>query len=514
MPLLGSLIKQFIKARSMVKLRRSTALAKQTRVLRKLLKKAEFTEFGKHFEFTRILSSANIIEHYQAKVQTYNYNSIYNEWWHRMINEEENICWPGKTKYFALSSGTSESSSKHIPVTNAMIHAIQRGSIRQILSLAYYELPSETFEKGILMLGGSTKLDRKGRYYEGDLSGISAAKLPFWFQRFYKPGKKISEEKNWEKKLDEIAELAPKWDVAFVVGVPAWIQLMIERIIDRHNLKTIHEVWPNLVCFVHGGVSFDPYRRSFEKLFSKPIIYVDSYLASEGFIAFQTNPNSKAMKLIADNGIFFEFVPFDEFNFDAEGELLPDAKPLHIGNVKENVPYALLLSTCAGAWRYLIGDVIKFTSIKESEIIIAGRTKHYLSLCGEHLSIENMNKAISMCAEKFKVSIREFCVSGIPYLKMFAHHWYIGCDEKVNVEEFRNELDVNLKRINDDYAVERIAALQEVIVEIVPTHLFYNWMEKQHKMGGQNKFPRVLKGSQYDEWKLFVKTETQTTRSV
>ncbi|GDX51896.1 hypothetical protein LBMAG27_09430 [Bacteroidota bacterium] len=510
MPLLGSLIKRFIKARSMVKLRRGSALAKQKRVLRKLIRKAEFTEFGKHFHFTQILSAESIIERFRSIVHTYNYNSIYKEWWHRNILEEENICWPGKTKYFALSSGTSDSASKHIPVTNDMIHAIQRGSIRQILSLANYDLQADTFEKGILMLGGSTKLDRKGRYYEGDLSGISAAKLPFWFQHFYKPGKKISEEKDWEKKLDEIAELAPQWDVAFVVGVPAWIQIMIERIIARHKLKNIHEVWPNLICYVHGGVSFEPYRRSFEKLFAQPMAYVDSYLASEGFIAFQTNPNTKAMKLITDNGIFFEFVPFDENNFDANGELLSTAKALHIGEVKENIPYALLMSTCAGAWRYLIGDVVKFTSLKETEIVIVGRTKHYLSLCGEHLSVENMNQAIEMCAEKFNVSLREFCVTGIPHSKMFAHHWYVGCDEKVNAEEFRAALDNNLKKVNDDYAVERIAALNEVIVDIIPTNLFYKWMEQHGKSGGQNKFPRVMKGSQYEDWKQFVETEMKT----
>ena len=510
MPLLGSLIKRFIKARSMVKLRRSSALAKQNRVLRKLLRKAEFTEFGKHYHFTRILSSENQIESFRTTIKTYNYNSIYNEWWYRLMREEENICWPGKTKYFALSSGTSESASKHIPVTKEMIHAIQRGSIRQILSLANYELEADTFEKGILMLGGSTKLDRKGRYYEGDLSGISAAKLPFWFHRFYKPGKKISEEKDWEKKLDEIAELAPNWDVAFIVGVPAWIQIMVERIIARHQLKTIHDVWPNLICYVHGGVSFEPYRRSFEKLFARPIAYVDSYLASEGFIAFQTNPNTRAMKLITDNGIFFEFVPFDENNFDANGELIDGAKTLHIGEVKENAPYALLMSTCAGAWRYLIGDVVKFTSLKETEIVIVGRTKHYLNLCGEHLSVENMNQAIEMCSEKFKTSIREFCVSGIPHSKMFAHHWYVGCDEKINNEEFRVALDNNLKKVNDDYAVERIAALNEVIVDVIPTSLFYKWMELHGKSGGQNKFPRVMKGSQYDDWKKFVETEMKT----
>ena len=245
----------------------------------------------------------------------------------------------------------------------------------------------------------------------------------------------------------------------------------------------------------------------FEKLFAKPISYVDTYLASEGFIAFQTDPKKKAMKLITDNGLFFEFILFDERNFDSNGDLLPNAKPLHIGEVLENIPYALLLSTCAGAWRYLIGDVVKFTSLNEAEIVIVGRTKHYLSLCGEHLSIDNMNKAIEMCSEKFNVAIREFCVAGIPHETMFAHHWYIACDEKINATDFKEALDANLKKVNDDYAVERIAALKDVVVDLIPTQLFYKWMEQHHKMGGQNKFPRVLKGAQYDEWKSFVESE-------
>ncbi len=513
MALLGSLIKRLIRARSSVKLRFSSPYTQQRRVLKRLLRKAEFTDFGKKYHFTDLLSEKKIHEKFRESVPTHNYNSIFNDWWCRLLNEEENVCWPGKTKYFALSSGTSESASKHIPVTREMIKAIQRGSIRQILSLANYDLPADIFEKGILMLGGSTKLQRKGRYFEGDLSGISAGKIPFWFQHFYKPGKKISKHTDWEKKLEEIAELAPQWDVAFVVGVPAWIQIMMERIIERHKLKTIHEVWPNLVCYVHGGVSLEPYRKSFEKLVARPLIYVDTYLASEGFIAFQTNGNSKSMKLITDNGIFFEFVHFDEENFDTNGELRSNSKALHIGEVKENTPYALLLSTCAGAWRYLIGDVIRFTSLKDCEIVIEGRTKHYLSLCGEHLSVDNMNKAIDMCAEKFNVAINEFTVAGIPHTSMFAHHWYIGCDEKIDADEFRNELDHNLKKINDDYSVERIAALKEVLVDILPVKYFYEWMEKNGKLGGQNKFPRVLRGKQFEDWKEFLSSHNKISSS-
>jgi hypothetical protein len=288
---------------------------------------------------------------------------------------------------------------------------------------------------------------------------------------------------------------------------------MLERTIKHHNLKNIHDIWPNLVCYVHGGVSFEPYKKGFEKLLGKPLIYVDTYLSSEGFIAFQQGPETQAMKLQLNNGVYFEFVPFDDDNFDANGELAANAKALHLGEVKENVPYALLLSTCAGAWRYLIGDVVKFTDTKKAEIVIVGRTKHYLSLCGEHLSVDNMNKAMELCAEEFNLTVKEFTVAGIPYQGMFAHQWYIGCDEKTDTEKFRKLLDEKLKKLNDDYAVERIAALKDIFVEIVPTHYFYKWLEKHNKVGGQNKFPRVMKGAQLDEWKKFVEAESKIGRN-
>src|SRR5690606_2839144 len=290
-------------------------------------------------------------------------------------------------------------------------------------------------------------------------------KVPFWFTPFYKPGKKIARTRDWNTKLDEVVEQAPHWDIGFVVGVPAWIQMCMEMIIDRYHLKNIHEIWPNLAFYVHGGVSFVPYKKGFEKLLGKPLTYIETYLASEGFVAFQVNPDSKSMKLVLNNGIFFEFIPFNEENFDSDGEVVNNPKTLMIHQVEEDKDYALLLSTCAGTWRYLIGDVIKFVSKKDSEIIITGRTKHFLSLCGEHLSVENMNKAIQMLSEEFNISIKEFTVCGIPKDTLFAHKWYIGIDEKVDKMIVQDKLDAYLKKLNDDYRVERSAALKEVIVE-------------------------------------------------
>lgn len=236
----------------------------------------------------------------------------------------------------------------------------------------------------------------------------------------------------------------------------------------------------------------------------RPIYYIETYLASEGFIAFQAYPNRRSMRLVMNNGIFYEFVPFEEKNFDANGEIQPDAESFMIDEIEEGKEYAILLSTCAGAWRYLIGDVIKFTSVEESEIVITGRTKHFLSLCGEHLSVDNMNKAVELVANELNISIKEFAVAGIPFESLFAHHWYVGTDDKVDATAIKNKLDECLKVLNDDYAVERSAALKEIYVDVLPVKTFYDWMSSKGKVGGQNKFPRVMKSTQLEDWKTFL----------
>ncbi|MEQ8303771.1 MAG: GH3 auxin-responsive promoter family protein [Cyclobacteriaceae bacterium] len=509
MAILGTLLKKGIKLRENLQQEFSSPLELQKQELKDLLIAANQTEFGKYYNFRSILNyfrseDRSFYEAFSSQIPLHDYSKIYKDWWQLALKGARNICWPGRVKYFALSSGTSESASKHIPVTKEMTKAIQRTSVRQILTLSKYELPSEFFTAGILMIGGSTHLNRKGSYFEGDLSGIQAARLPFWFQHFYKPGKKIAKTRSWDAKLDDIVRTAPEWDIGIVVGVPAWIQILLERIISYHKLNHIHDLWPNLMVYVHGGVSFDPYRKGFERLLGKPIHYIETYLASEGFIAYQAFPNRKTMKLVLNNGIFYEFIPFDDANFTAGGEVKPEARALMIDEVVEGKEYAVLLSTCAGAWRYLIGDVIKFVSREESEIVITGRTKHFLSLCGEHLSVDNMNKAIELVSDELNVDIKEFTVAGVPYESLFAHRWFIGTNDSIDAEKLKVRLDFHLKQLNDDYAVERGAALKEIFVQTYPIKVFYDWMESKGKSGGQNKFPRVLKQSQLTEWITFL----------
>ena len=480
----------------------------QLRVLKKLLKKARFTAFGQQYHFDEALFSKHPGKKFQELVPIHDYNKIYTEWWQQTLDGSTDITWPGKIKYYALSSGTSEAASKYIPVTNDLLRSNMVNYLRQLISIMKYEEASmKAMTKGYLMLGGATDLKKgKAGWYAGDLSGILAKKRPFWFQTFYKPGGRIAAIADWNQKLNEIVEHAKEWDIGYIVGVPAWCQMCMEMIIDHYKVNNIHEIWPNFSFFVHGGVAFEPYKKGFEKLLGKPIVYVENYLASEGFIGYKTREHALGMQLILDNNIFFEFVPFDETNFDADGNLIdkPDAKMIH--EVELGKEYALLMSTNAGSWRYLIGDTIKFVDIEKAEVVITGRVKHFLSLTGEHLSVENMNKAIELVSEEFNISIPEFTVVGFPYENFFAHRWYIATNDKVDAEAVRKKIDQHLRELNDDYATERDSALKEMFLEVLPEDRFMQFMSQKGKLGSQHKFPRVMKGKMLEDWQRFLTT--------
>lgn len=507
MPILGSIIKKAFELRNLPvekQRRKLTPVVAQKRELVKLLRKSQFTAIGEHYKFSEIITSSDVTKTFSETVPVHDYQSMYKRWWYRSLNGEPYVSWPGKVKYFALSSGTSEASSKYIPITNDMLRGIKQVTLRQLISATKYDFPIEFYEKGILMIGGSTHLQYNGTYYEGDLSGITAGNIPFWFQHFYRPGRKISRTHDWATKLNEMVRKAPTWDIGIIVGVPAWVQILMERIIEEYKVDTIHDIWPNLDVYVHSGVSFKPYVKSFEKLVAKPLLYTESYLASEGYVAFQNGKNTKGMEMVLDNGIYYEFVPFNENNFDDEGNFREDPETLTIGEIEECVEYALLMSTNAGAWRYLLGDTIKFVDKEKSEIIITGRTKHFISICGEHLSQENMNRAIELLQEDVDIEVKEFTVAGVKHGNLFAHHWYIGTDDDLDGDKAATIIDNHLKNLNDDYRVERMEAVKDVCVTVLPTHVFYDYMKVSGKEGSANKFPRVLKNSRIDEWESYL----------
>ena len=480
----------------------------QIRVLKKLMKKARFTEFGQKYRFDDILLSKHPGIKFQEIVPVHDYNKIYEEWWKKTLEGVPDVTWPGKIKYYALSSGTSEAASKYIPVTKELLRSNSINFIRQLLSLIRYdEANKRAMTKGFLFLGGATDLQKgKAGWHAGDLSGILAKKRPFWFQTFYKPGGRIAAIADWNQKLHEIVEHATEWDIGYIVGVPAWCQMCMEMVIEHYQVKNIHEIWPNFSFFVHGGVAFEPYKKSFEKLLGKPIVYIENYLSSEGFLGYKTREHAKGMQLILNNNIFFEFVPFDDKNFDHDGKIVDQPEAYMIHEVEEGKEYALLMSTNAGSWRYLLGDTIKFVDLEKTEVVITGRTKHFLSLTGEHLSVENMNKTIELVSEEFNISIPEYTVAGLSHGTFFAHQWYIATNDKVDAEKIRKRIDENLRTLNDDYATERDSALKEIFLDVLPEEKFMKFMELKGKIGSQHKFPRVMKGKMLDEWERFLQT--------
>ncbi len=506
MALLGNLIARSLQLRKKFNLPVASPQTYQRHALRQLMERGQYTAFGKHYGFGEILSKEiDFVTAFRERVPVSTYNDMYDQWWKRCQNGEENVTWPGKVKYFALSSGTSETASKHIPVTHDMIKSIKKVGFKQLYSMANFKIPPVAFQKGILMLGGTTSLYEKGDYYEGDMSGISAKNMPRWMSSLlYKPGQRISKRPKWEDRIKLIVEKADQWDVGIVCGVPAWVQIVLERVIKHHGVKNIHEIWPNLSVYIHGGVSIEPYRESFKQIWGKPITFIETYMASEGSFGFQARPGA-GIKLVLNAGVFYEFIPFNSNNFDEDGNPKPNPEIYTIAEVQEGVEYAVALSTCSGAWRYLIGDVLRFTDATEHEIAIVGRTKQFLSLCGEHLSVDNMNKAIEMVSKKMNITIKEFAVAGQKHSNLFAHQWYIGCDNpNVDIEELKAELDKSLCILNDDYEVERTSALKEIFVTVMPGSYFIDYLRAKGKEGAMSKFPRVLKGATLQDWNQFL----------
>ncbi|WP_027420683.1 GH3 family domain-containing protein [Crocinitomix catalasitica] len=482
----------------------SVGAYEQEKQLKKLLQKAKSTEFGNRYNFSKILKSENILDAYRQEVPVFDYHLMFNKYWHKTLSGVADVSWPGKIENFALTSGTTGAASKRIPVSKQMIQSIKKVSVRQLLGLSKLNLPNDFYEKDILFLGGSTTLTQINDQFEGDLSGIVTGKVPNWIAPFSKPEKEIRALENWNDKIDEIVKRAPEYDLGIICGVPSWMQILIERIVDHYGLTSIHQIWPNLKIYVHGGVNFEPYMSKFNQLFDSRVIYLDTYLCSEGFFAFQS-VESDSLQLLTKSNVYFEFIPFNDDHFNADGELI-NQNSLTINEVVEGVDYALLVSTSAGAWRYLIGDTIKFTNLASLKIKITGRTKHFLNLCGEHLSIDNMTDALTKVAFDQHMDIREFAVIGAKTKSdNFKHIWFLGCDNSdINKEQVQEDLDYALCQLNMDYMIERKFALAEVEIKTIPNKVFYDFMKIKDKYGAQHKFPRVLKGRLADDWVLYL----------
>ncbi|PQV47428.1 GH3 auxin-responsive promoter [Jejuia pallidilutea] len=504
MAIIGNIIKGVINLKGAITTEPNPIEA-QKQVFKNLLDTAKDTQFGKHYNFKNILNSNQPQQTFASTIPYHNYKKMKDEWWHKVINGETNITWPGAPDYFALSSGTTGKESKRIPVTNAMIEAIRQTGIDQVFALKNFDLPADFFEKEIMMLGSSTDLNEKNNHLEGEISGISASNIPSWFRGYYKPGEKIAKIDDWDERVKHIAKNAKQWDIGALSGIPSWMELMLEEVIAYHNVKNIHDIWPNLQVYTSGGVAFGPYKKSFNALLAKPITVIDTYLASEGFLAFQQRPETNAMKLVTNNGIYFEFVPFKPEYINQDGSITNDAPCLTLEEVKPDEDYVLIISTVSGAWRYLIGDTIAFTNIEKAEIIITGRTKFFLNTVGSQLSVNKLDDAVQHLEDKLDIKIPEYTLCAKRFDDDFYHSWYLGSETKnTNTEQIAEYLDNYLSKANKNYKVARSKALKGVKVKLIYPNIFHEWSGANKKKGGQVKMERVMGEDIFKEWETFV----------
>jgi hypothetical protein len=502
MPIIGKLIKKTTAIAYKRNVNKGKEYVNQLKTLEQLLEKAEWTTFGQKHRFSEIRISEDEVGRYQQMVQITDYDAFYREWLRLTIAGEKDHTWPGRIKHYALSSGTTGSPSKRIPVTDEMIRSFQKTGLKQFSILHELDLPETFFASSMLAVGGCTKLTRKKTHIEGDLSGILKKYTSFVVTPFAKPGSRITGIKDWNTKLEKMVEKAPDWNIGIIMGVPSWCIMLMEKIVQRYRLNNIHEIWPNLEVYVHGGVFMKPYVSRLEKVLGKPIHLLDTYLASEGYFAYQQSIHNEGMRLLLNTGIFYEFVPFNSDHFDDEGNLKDKHTAYTLSEVIEGVDYALVISTNAGLWRYMIGDLVRFINVEDREIKITGRIKQFLSLAGEHLSLDNINSAIDKVSAELSCTISEFCI--VADQEKMYQQWYFGTSDSIESEKLMQAIDQELSRINDDYAAVRKYTLKQPVGNILPAQTFYDFMESIGKAGSQNKFPRVMNAHQAEKWHSFL----------
>jgi len=458
----------------------------QQELLFKLLYKARHTEIGEKYHFSKLLT----YEDFSGKVPIQQYESI-EPLIDRTRKGEQNVFWPTPIKWFAKSSGTTNAKSKFIPVSDEALEDCHMKAGKDMLCL-YFNTNEEAqlFTGKGLRLGGSSAVYEDNDTYFGDLSAIIIENMPFWAEYSSAPKQEIALMGEWESKMKAIVEETIHEDITSLVGVPSWMLVLINKVLERTGKSNILEVWPNLEVYFHGGVNFNPYREQFKKLIpKKDFKYFETYNASEGFFAIQDQNDSLDMLLMLDYGIFYEFIPMDQFDGE-HSEAIPLQK------VKLHTNYAIVITTNGGLWRYLIGDTVKFTSLKPHRIRITGRTKHFINVFGEELIIENAEEALNFACLKTGAEISEYTVAPI-FMNIDssgAHEWLIEFKtQPKNLDDFTNHLDKTLKSINSDYEAKRYHNLTLALpkINVAPKGLFYNWLKEKGKLGGQHKIPRL-----------------------
>ena len=412
----------------------------------------------------------------------------------RLMAGEQNLLWPTETKWFAKSSGTTSSRSKLIPVTKESLEECHYKGGKDLLALYYHNFPNRKLYKGKhLIVGGSSEVNQLSTdSYFGDLSAIIVKNLPWWAEIRRTPAKEIALMSEWEEKIEKMAQNTINDDVYILAGVPSWTMLLANRVLEITGKNNLKEIWPNLELFMHGGVSFKPYKAHFEKLISDSNMnYVETYNASEGFFGIQDIPGSDELLLMLDYGIFYEFIPMSEFKGVNSNNVVS------LSEVEKGVNYAMVISTNGGLWRYILGDTIQFTSLFPFRFKITGRTKSFLNTFGEEVVVENAESAIAHACLKTNAQIRDFTVAPI-YMEnneRGAHEWLIEfVNEPTDFSRFCQLLDENLREINSDYDAKRYKnmILDKPKIHQIPKGTFDRWLKSKDKLGGQNKIPRLL----------------------
>lgn len=464
----------------------------QKESLNQLLETARDTEWGKKYDYRTIRS----VQTFRERVPVSTYEEL-KPMIDRLRQGEQNILWPEEIKWFAKSSGTTDSKSKFIPISQSTLEECHFKAGKDVLTLYLNNFPdSEIFQGKGLLMGGSQNIQEVNNrsYFEGDLSAILIHNMPYWAQIMRTPSLAIALMDEWESKLTLMAESTMNHSVTSISGVPSWTLVLLRKVLELSGKENIHEIWPDLEVFFHGGVSFEPYRHQFEQIIkSDTMRYFETYNASEGFFGIQDQINSNDLLLMLDYGIYYEFVPLDQV-----GNHFP--KALSLDEVEPGVVYALVISTNSGLWRYMIGDTVRFTSLDPYRIRVVGRTKNFINIVGEELMIDNAEKALAIACKKTQSTITDYTAAPLQAEGTIRHEWLIEFDKAPEYLSYFVEcFDEALQNLNSDYEAKRYhdMVLQKPLVRILPKGSFYRWMKKHNKLGGQHKVPRLFNGRDF-----------------
>lgn len=455
------------------------------------LSKARNTEYGNLYKFNEI----DNLREFQSRVPLVTYEEFepYIEKARRGIAD---VSWEGKIKWFAKSSGTTNAKSKFIPISDVSLEDCHYSAGKMMFAIYLNNHPdTQIFKNKNLRLGGSSEIYQEYDTLFGDLSAILIDNLPFYAELRNSPNRQISLMSEWESKMKAISAAVIKEDIGCLTGVPSWMLVLLHKILEETGKEKLDEVWPMLEVFFHGGISFKPYKENYEELTHKKLNFYEIYNASEGFFAIQDRSDSKEMLLLLDNGIFYEFIPMDEFGS-------ADPKVITLEDVEVGKNYAIVITTNGGLWRYIIGDTVKFTSTDPFRIVVTGRTKHFINAFGEELIIENAEEGIRKACEKTQAVIKEFTAGPIfmEGNEKGAHEWIIEFEKKPDsIETFANILDESLQELNSDYEAKRYKnmTLNPLKLNVARENLFFDWMKSRGKLGGQNKVPRLSNTREY-----------------